>query len=228
MQGTIMKALGKRGYKNGKLPGYKLGLEEINTICNLGLGALSMLDSYTKRREEVKSPYTYSNNPYESTALNAMNNLSVNTYPILPQIYDNMAKGMYAINNAGGLGGGQRTLARLAAITDAGNNIVRMNTAAQEKQNDYRQGWAQAALTAGSDDARRRMQANQWDLDYYSKAHGAREKMADQRRADALTFFQSYLKGVNDIGMFNKQMEAWWADYLANHPESSTSDTSST
>lgn len=121
-----MKALGKRGYKNGKLPGYKLGLEEINAIGNLGLGALSMLDSYTKRREPVKSPYTYSNNPYESTALNAMNNLSVNTYPILPQIYDNMAKGMYAINNAGGLGGGQRTLARLAAITDAGNNIARM------------------------------------------------------------------------------------------------------
>jgi hypothetical protein len=138
MQGTIMKALGKRGYKNGKLPGYKLGLEEINTIGNLGLGALSMLDSYTKRREEVKSPYTYSNNPYESTALNAMNNLSVNTYPIMPQIYDNMAKGMYAINNAGGLGGGQRTLARLAAITDAGNNIARLQASAQEKQNDYR------------------------------------------------------------------------------------------
>lgn len=72
------------------------------------------------------------------------------------------------------------------------------------------------------------MQSNQWDLDYYSKAHGAREKMADQRRADALTFLQSYLKGVNDIGMFNKQMDAWWTDYRANHPESSTSDTSST
>lgn len=63
------------------------------------------------------------------------------------------------------------------------------------------------------------MQANQWDLDYYSKAHGAREKMADQRRADALTFFQSYLKGVNDIDMFNKQMELYWADYYAKHPE---------
>jgi hypothetical protein len=89
----------------------------------------------------------------------------------------------------------------------------------QEKNNDYRQGWAQAALTAGSDDARRRMLSNQWDLDYYSKAHGAREKMADQRRADALTFLQSYLKGVNDIGMFNKQMELYWADYYAKHPE---------
>jgi hypothetical protein len=89
----------------------------------------------------------------------------------------------------------------------------------QEKNNDYRQGWAQAALTAGSDDAKRRMLSNQWDLDYYSKAHGAREKMADQRRADALTFFQSYLKGVNDIGMFNKQMDLYWADYYAKHPE---------
>jgi hypothetical protein len=61
-----------------------------------------------------------------------------------------------------------------------------------------------AAANMGDKDAVRQMQANQWDLDYYSKAHGAREKMADQRRADALTFLQSYLKGVNDIGMFNK------------------------
>lgn len=219
MQGTIMKALGKRGYKNGKLPGYKFGLEEINAIGNLGLGALSMLDSYNKRNESVKSPYTYSGNTWEAPALNIMRNIRTNAYPIMPQIYDNMAKGMYTIDNAGGLGGGQRTLARLAAITDAGNNIARLQTAAQEQNNKYQQDYAQAALNAGNADATRRMQANQWDLDYYSRAHGAREKMADQRRADALTFFQSYLKGVNDIGMFNKQMEAWWADYYAKHPE---------
>jgi hypothetical protein len=72
------------------------------------------------------------------------------------------------------------------------------------------------------------MQANQWDLDYYSKAHGAREKMADQRRADALTFLQSYLNGVTGIGMFNKLMALYWAAYYVNHPESDTSDTSST
>ena len=219
MQGTIMKALGKRGYKNGKLPGYKFGLEEINAIGNLGLGALSMLDSYNKQNESVKSPYTYSGNTWEAPALNIMRNIRTNAYPIMPQIYDNMAKGMYAIDNAGGLGGGQRTLARLAAITDAGNNIARLQAAAQEQNNKYQQDYAQAALNAGNADATRRMQANQWDLDYYSKAHGAREKMADQRRADAMTFLQSYLKGVNDISMFNRQMDAWWADYYAKHPE---------
>lgn len=219
MQGTIMKALGKRGYKNGKLPGYKFGLEEINAIGNLGLAGLSMLDSYNKRNESVKSPNTYSGNTWEAPALNTMRNIRTNAYPIMPQIYDNMAKGMYAIDNAGGLGGGQRTLARLAAITDAGNNIARLQAAAQEQNNKYQQDYAQAALNAGNADAARRMQANQWDLDYYSKAHGAREKMADQRRADALTFFQNYLKGANDIGMFNKQMDLYWADYYAKHPE---------
>ena len=207
MQGTIMKALGKRGYKNGKLPGYKFGLEEINAIGNLGLGALSMLDSYNKRNESVKSPNTYVGNTWEAPALNIMRNIRTNAYPIMPQIYDNMAKGMYAIDNAGGLGGGQRTLARLAAITDAGNNIARLQAAAQEQNNKYQQDYAQAALNAGNADATRRMQANQWDLDYYSKAHGAREKMADQRRADALTFLQSYLKGVNDIHMYRGMMK---------------------
>ncbi len=106
MQGTIMKALGKRGYKNGKLPGYRFGLEEINAIGNLGLAGLSMLDSYNKRNESVKSPYTYSGNTLEAPALNIMRNIRTNAYPIMPQIYDTMAKGMYAIENAGGLGGG--------------------------------------------------------------------------------------------------------------------------
>ena len=224
MQGTIMKALGKRGYKNGKLPGYKFGLEEINAIGNLGLGALSMLDSYNKQNESVKSPYTYSGNTWEAPALNIMRNIRTNAYPIMPQIYDNMAKGMYAIDNAGGLGGGQRTLARLAAITDAGNNIARLQAAAQEQNNKYQQDYAQAALNAGNADATRRMQANQWDLDYYSKAHGAREKMADQRRAEALTFLQSYLKGVNDIHMYRQMKDMWDKEYKANHPEADANE----
>lgn len=219
VQGTIMKALGKRGYKNGKLPGYRFGLEEINAIGNLGLAGLSMLDSYNKRNESVKSPYTYSGNTLEAPALNIMRNIRTNAYPIMPQIYDTMAKGMYAIENAGGLGGGQRNLSRLAAITDANDNIAKLQSAMQEKNNDYQQGYAQAALTAGSDDARRRMQANQWDLDYYSKAHGAREKMADQRRADALAFLQSYLKGVNDIHMYRQMKDMFDKEYKANHPE---------
>lgn len=203
---TAMNIQNKK-YKNGKLPGYKFGLEEINAIGNLGLGALSMLDSYNKRNESVKSPNTYVGNTWEAPALNIMRNIRTNAYPIMPQIYDNMAKGMYAIDNAGGLGGGQRTLARLAAITDAGNNIARLQAAAQEQNNKYQQDYAQAALNAGNADATRRIQANQWDLDYYSKAHGAREKMADQRRADALTFLQSYLKGVNDIHMYRGMMK---------------------
>lgn len=206
MQGTIMKALGKRGYKNGKLPGYKFGLEEINAIGNLGLGALSMLDSYNKRNESVKNPNTYVGNPYENMALYGMAQLRDNPYPIMGNILDHAAKVNYAADNAGGLGGGQRAIARQQNALDVYNSISAALSDSQLKNNKLRMAYLDAAANMGDKAAARQMQANQWDLDYYSRAHGAREKMADQRRADALTFLQSYLKGVNDIHMFDRQM----------------------
>lgn len=206
MQGTIMKALGKRGYKDGKLPGYKFGLEEINAIGNLGLGALSMLDSYNKRNESVKSPNTYAGNPYENMALYGMAQLRNNPYPIMGNILDHAAKVNYAADNAGGLGIGQRAVQRQQNALDVYNSIQTALSDSQLNNNKLRMAYLDAAANMGDKAAARQMQANQWDLDYYSKAHGAREKMADQRRADALTFFQSYLKGVNDIHMFDRQM----------------------
>ena len=191
-------------FKNGKLPGYKFGLEEINAMGNLGLGALSMLDSYNKRNESVKSPNTYVGNPYESMALYGMSQLRDNPYPIMGNILDHAAKVNYAADNAGGLGGGQRAIARQQNALDVYNSISTALADSQLKNNKLRMAYLDAAANMGDKAAARQMQANQWDLDYYSRAHGAREKMADQRRADALTFFQSYLKGVNDIHMFDR------------------------
>lgn len=224
MQGTIMKALGKRGYKNGKLPGFVQGLEAINAIGNLGLGALSMWDSYNKRREPVKSPNTYVGNPYENTALYGMAQLRENPYPIMGSILDHAAKVNYAADNAGGLGGGQRAIARQQNALDVYNSISTALADSQLKNNKLRMAYLDAAANIGDKAAARQMQANQWDLDYYSRAHGAREKMADQRRADALTFLQSYLKGVNDIHMYRQMKDMWDKEYKANHPEADANE----
>ena len=51
MQGTIMKALGKRGYKNGKLPGFSDGAFAINNVLvNLVPAAAAFA-----RANEIKS-----------------------------------------------------------------------------------------------------------------------------------------------------------------------------
>lgn len=226
MQGTIMKALGKRGYKNGKLPGYKLGLEEINAIGNLGLGALSMLDSYRANNEEVYSPHSYLRNEWEAPALNALRNLRINTYPIMGQIYDNTAKGVYAINNAGGISGGQRAVSRLQQYEDAARTIANMQTAAQDQNNKYTQRWAEVASQLGAQDAELGVKTRWHDDEVYAQGHGRRDLKADKRRADALTFLQSYLKGVNDIHMYRQMKDMWDKEYKANHPEADASSKS--
>lgn len=219
MQGTIMKALGKRGYKNGKLPGYKFGLEEINAIGNLGLAGLSMLDSYRANNEEVYNPHSYLRNEWEAPALNALRNLRVNTYPIMGQIYDNTAKGVYAINNAGGTSGGQRAVSRLQQYEDAARTIANMQTAAQDQNNKYNQRWAEVASQLGAQNAELGTKARWHDDEVYAQGHGRRDLKADKRRADALTFLQSYLKGVNDIHMYRQMKDMWDKEYKANHPE---------
>lgn len=220
MQGTIMKALGKRGYKNGKLPGYKFGLEEINAIGNLGLAGLSMLDSYRANNEEVYNPHSYLRNEWEAPALNALRNLRVNTYPIIGQIYDNTAKGVYATNNAGGTSGGQRTVSRLQQYEDAARTIANMQIAAQDQNNKYTQRWAEVASQLGAQNAELGVKTRWHDDEVYAQGHGRRDLKADKRRADALTFFQSYLKGVNDIHMYRQMKDMFDKEYKANHPES--------
>jgi hypothetical protein len=63
MQGTIMKALGKRGYKNGKLPGFKWGLPE---WVNFAGNAYGYLTADNEKRnidaEEISKPDTYQAN----------------------------------------------------------------------------------------------------------------------------------------------------------------------
>lgn len=85
MQGTIMKALGKRGYKNGKLPGFKWGLPEWTNMAVNGLGAISSLvDANNIENEPISRPNIYSGNHLQGTALNTLQNLRANAYPILP------------------------------------------------------------------------------------------------------------------------------------------------
>ena len=213
MQGTIMKALGKRGYKNGKLPGFKWGLPEWANLGVNAFGALSsMADANSIAREEISRPNTYSSNWLQGTALNTLKNLRSNVYPIIPEIYDQMGKGMYAINNAGGLSGGQRNLSRLAAMQSAYDTTAKLLQDAQDRNAKYQMAYADAAANLGNEEARRMMNAAQFDYNAYNQAHGAKRLMESQRKADAMNFLEQGVKGLTDMHMWRRMMNNWEQD----------------
>lgn len=220
-----MKALGKRGYKNGKLPGFKWGLPEWANLGVNAFGALSsMADANSIAREELSRPNTYSSNWLQGTALNTLKNLRSNVYPIIPEIYDQMGKGMYAINNAGGLSGGQRNLSRLAAMQSAYDTTAKLLQDAQDRNAKYQMAYADAAANLGNEEARRMMNAAQFDYNAYNQAHGAKRLMESQRKADAMNFLEQGVKGITDMHMWRRMMDNYDKEFEADHPKSTSTN----
>ncbi|MBO5628451.1 MAG: hypothetical protein J5965_05155 [Aeriscardovia sp.] len=123
-----------------------------------------------------------------------MAGLRVSDYPILPELYNQYAKGMYAISNSGGLSGGQRTLARLAALNNMQNNFAKLQQANQIQNNQYKQNYADFIARLGAQEASDKMNALRWDLDYYSKAHAAKQKGIQTGLDAAQTNLEQYYK----------------------------------
>lgn len=144
----------------------------ITTLGSLaGLG--QMIDAASQKPYK---PNIYVPNKYERSALNTMAGLNVNPYSIMPHLYNNYGRTVGAINTSGGLSAGQRAAARMSAMNTTQQNIANTLQQIQHQNNQYKQGWAQAALTSGLNDAQRMMGANQYNEDYFAKSHAARQQ----------------------------------------------------
>lgn len=204
-------AKGKRMYNNGKLP--KLAEGWVGNFIPSVLGAAASLDQmYQAYRNKPYRPNTYADNPYELEGLTTLAGLRVNPYPIMNQLRSAEARTNRAIDIAGGLSGSQRTAARLANLNTTQNNISNLLSNIQQQNNAYRANYAQAAINAGQASRQARMAANQWDLDYYSKAHAARNRGIQTGIANMLSQIQQYQANEFKRRQFNDTMDLYRAD----------------
>lgn len=202
---------GRASYKNGKLPRCAEGWlgNGIPAIFGSIAGLGQYLDAKNSR---LYYPRTYVANPYEGEALNTLAGLRINPYPIARQLRDAEARSNRAVDMAGGLSGSQRTAARLANLNTTQGNISNLLSSIQQQNNAYRANYAQAAINAGQQARTARMAANQWDLDYYSKAHAARNKGMQTGIANMLAQSQQYIANEFKRNQFNRTMSLYEAD----------------
>lgn len=191
-------------YTNGNLPGFKGGyngsnygyIEPASWMSNavpMGIGMLSSVGQYfNAKNQSIYTPDIYAGNPYERAALNEQAKLRVNPYRAIQRIYDQDSMNRYNINRAGGLSGAQKYLANVAVGNSTQQNIADTIQKAQEINNQYRSRWAEMAGNLGSQVAQRRQQANQYNTEYASQAHAARQQGMQMGLRNFLDYIQQY------------------------------------
>lgn len=213
MQGMIMKSLGKKGYKNGKLPGFAWGLPEWLNMATNSIGMISSLTDKSKiDNEPISRPNTRKTNPYADSALNTLAQQSFNPYSGYKDIYDIQDKRTYATRNNAAMSAAQRAVAEYAGYNDAMQNLAKFNQYAQDKNSALASAYANAKLQAGENQATRDMQAEQFDYNAYNQAHGAKTLASSMRQGDVMNYLNNFTKGVIDMHNWRKMYNLYEQD----------------
>lgn len=128
------------------------------------------------RRENPVMPNIYAANRYAPIALQTMAGNRVSANPILEKLYAQDRQAAYQLANSGGYTGGQRQANRVALALGNQRNVADALMNVQEKNDAYRNAYAEMAARLGDSDAQRLQQSNQYGWEAYNRAHGAKTK----------------------------------------------------
>lgn len=128
------------------------------------------------RRENPVMPNIYAANKYAPIALQTMAGNRVSANPVLEKLYAQDRQAAYQLANSGGYTGGQRQANRVALALGNQRNVADALMNVQEKNAAYRNAYAEMAARLGDSDAQRLQQSNQYGLEAYNRAHGAKTK----------------------------------------------------
>ena len=150
-----------------------------NLMIDLGYALPALLETQMLnhwRRENPVMPNVYASNRYAPIALQTIAGNRVSANPILEKLYAQDRQAAYQLANSGGYTGGQRQANRVALALGNQRNIADALMNVQEKNAAYRNAYAEMAARLGDSDAQRLQQSNQYGLEAYNRAHGAKTK----------------------------------------------------
>lgn len=188
------------------------GLEWGNLFTSLTGGLIGLGQYFGAKGQRVKSPRTYVPNTQALRAMDTLDGLRISQKPIIDQINRDDAAARYRLSTAGGLSGAQKYLGNIALADKT--QVAKANALAniQAQNNAYRSAAAQTRMQWGAQEAANMMQAGQWDLDYYSKAHAARQQGMQMGLYNSLNQLQQYIANVNKLRMFGDMRKLYEAD----------------
>lgn len=178
----------------------------IPTLAGLGAGINQTL---WWKRQPISAPNTYAPNQNEGVALSTLASLRDNPYNQLRVMQDVERRSVNEMNRAGGLTGSQRYLASVASNLGLQRNYADVLAKSDAQNNAYRAQYANMAANLGAQDAQRRMQANQFDYNAYTAAHGRKVKGFETGIANILNWLQGGFQNEFKYRMGNKTLDMY-------------------
>lgn len=199
------------GFKRGKMPGFAEG--KWGNIIPSAIGSLASLGQILDASgQDLYAPNIYAGNPYEQSALNDLAGLRINEYPIMNRLNQQRAEADFAIDNSGGLGGGQRARIRSANLAGTQRSMADALINIQNQNNQYTSQLASAKMNLGAQRAQRQQQANQYRSEMLARAHGARQQGIQTGISNLVAQIQNYYANDFKRRQFNETMDLYRQD----------------
>ena len=221
-------------YNNGKSPLPRFtGGKAWQDYARIGIpSALGVAEgigrAISANGEQVKYNDTYRANPYAGRALQGLNSLRYNIYPELREYGNALRQSKYALDQTGGLTGGQKLLARTSMYNDYVNNISKLYQTADKANNQYKSDYYAKLLSTGEADREAMTNARRYDTDAYAKAKAAKLAMKQQAMKDVMENVYRADKRIGDWMMWDRNRKLWETDINNKNPKKEQSTTSTT
>lgn len=202
--------------KSNRLFGEFANGKDYHTIPN-ALGALASIGQMIHAgSQEIKPSDSYVPHRYAGKVTDTLAGLNINEQPGLQQINKAARYADYGITHSGGMSGSQKQLNRLANANNMYTNYLKFLWDSQAQRNAYKAQYANALATIGAQEAQNRQNANQWDLDYYSRAHAAKLGGIQMGLRNLMDYINHWSADASKLNQFNKMYDLYAMDVYNN------------
>ena len=191
----------------GGIKGVGSGLD-LGNIAQLA-NAYSIAAQRDARAEGLRAPKSFVANPYEQDALQQLNKLHSDYYPVWAMNRELEGRGKSSIAQSGGLAAGQKMLGYMGLTNQTQQNNMAALFEHQGRENALRAQAAKASLEAGNQSATRQQQAYQWDEDMLARAHAAQENMLETSAYDRQNGLTQFFKNAWEKNQFDRTMNLY-------------------
>lgn len=182
-----------------------INLDWLPNAISSGATSLAGLGQYLNAKSQsVYKPNSYIPNPNKGKAMNILAGLRPNELPIINGLTDAQAKAMYALDNAGGMSGAQKYLARVGMLRNTQKSVYDALFGLQGQYNQLRSQYANSLLSSGAQEAINRMNANKYDTDIYMRGHAARQQGMQTGIQNMIAGLQQGIANADKLNRFNK------------------------
>lgn len=182
-----------------------INLDWLPNAISSGATSLAGLGQYLSAKgQSVYKPNSYIPNPNKGKAMNILAGLRPNELPIINGLTDAQAKAMYALDNAGGMSGAQKYLARVGMLRNTQKSVYDALAGLQGQYNQMRSQYANSLLSSGAQEAANMMNANKYDTDIYMRGHAARQQGMQTGIQNMIAGLQQGIANADKLNRFNK------------------------